>query len=210
MAGTDDRNSDDLENHDNYSPQTDKAKRISAILKESLYKTVRRTPRINFLVFGPGIGTQGYDSHRLPIKKMIEEKKYQNAEFPEDIKEDTLSGILDPNDPDYLGKFLKNTAAKEYIMAGAYDYIIIPLMSVGTFSEFSFFIRNDSIAQKIRLYVPSEHAESQGFLNTGPVKAFKDAYHSVKSFDDAPDLMVKVCEDIDNLIVMRLLQDKGF
>jgi hypothetical protein len=81
-------------------------------------------------------------------------------------------------------------------------------MSVGTFSEFSLFVKDAGIAPKIRLFVPKEQAKSTGFLAKGPLEAFRKAYDNVKSFKDTKDLLKKVCDTVDDLITMRLLQSE--
>lgn len=200
--------SDDFEEDADYELSSDRAKQVSDIIKSSLYESIASLPKINFLVFGPGIGTAEFKTHRLPIKQMIRNKKRQNAEFPEDINANLLKNIANPKDQGFVNKLLENPATKELIMARGYDFIIIPMMNVGAISEFSLFMTDTKIAPKLRLFIPKEHVKSKGFLAAGPISTFKKAYDHVKSFKDAKDLLKKVCAEVDNLIAMRLLQPR--
>ncbi|MEO9294280.1 MAG: hypothetical protein ABI347_01625 [Nitrososphaera sp.] len=197
---------DDFEEDVDFELSSDRAKQVSDIIKAALYNTAESFEKINFLVFGPSKDTPEFKTHRLPIKEMIRNKKRQNADFPEDIDEKVLKKVADPKDPGYLKKILENPATKEIILARGYDFIVIPLISVGTFSEFSLFVKDTRIAPKIRLYIPKEFARSKGFLTKGPVEVFRRAYDNVKSFKDSKDLLKKVCDTVDDLITMRLLQ----
>jgi hypothetical protein len=197
---------DNIKEDIDFELSSERVKQISDIINTALYNTAESVEKINFLIFGPSKDTPEFKTHRLPIKEMIRNKKRQNADFPEDIDEKVLKRIADPKDPSYLKKILENPATKEIILAQGYDFIIIPLMSVGTFSEFSLFVRDTRIAPKIRLYIPKEFAKSKGFLTKGPVEAFRKAYDNVKSFKDSKDMLMKVCDTVDDLVTMRLLQ----
>jgi hypothetical protein len=166
---------------------------------------MRNLPKLNFLVFGPGIGARNYKSHRLAVKQMIIKKKEQNADFPEEVDK-ALGQIRNRSRPSFEKKILANPATKELVMARGYDYIILPLMNLGPIAEFSRFAGDPAIAPKIRLFIPKKHAKSKGFVNTGPVKAFKDAYDQVKIFKNAKELLKKAEETVDSLIVIRLYQ----
>jgi hypothetical protein len=168
---------------------------------------MRNLPKLNFLVFGPGIVAQNYKSHRLAVKQMIIKNKEQNADFPEEVDE-TLRKFRNRSRPSFEKEILANPATRELVMIRGYDYIILPLINLGAISEFSLFSADPVIASKIRLFIPKKHAKSKGFVNTGPVKAFKDAYDQVKIFKDAKELLKKVGETVDSLIVMRLYQSR--
>jgi hypothetical protein len=185
--------------------KSERSKRIQNIMKESLIELFNDLPSLNFLVFGPGVGTEEYVSHRLAVKNMIIDKKKQNADLPEEIDEEEIKQIIDPSSGSSLiKKILGNPASKELVMARGWDFLIILLMNIGAISEFSLFLTNPTIAPKVRLFIPERYSNSEGFVNQGPVALFKNAYDSVKTFRDAQDLLKKVCETVEDLMIFRL------
>jgi hypothetical protein len=97
--------------------KTIKAKKILKIFEKSIIKkSVELNIGIKFLIFGPGKNSQGYKTHRLALKKLIEETMHQRADFPEDLNDRS------------------NPVTKEYSLMLEYDYTIILMMSIGAAS----------------------------------------------------------------------------
>jgi len=191
--------------------KSEQSKRVNNIIKESLEELFKNFPRLNFLVFGPGVGTKEFETHRLAVKNMIIDKKKQNADLPEEIDEQVINGIIEDSSGStspLIKKVLGNPASKELVMARGWDFLIILLMNIGAVSEFSLFMTNPTIAPKVRLFIPERYTNSEGFVNEGTVAMFKNAYDNIKTFRDAQDLLKKVCDTVEDLIIPRLPQVK--
>jgi hypothetical protein len=186
--------------------KTDHSKRVYDIVKGSVVKSCRRLPKLNFLVFGPGIGSAEYQSHRLAVKNMIIDQKEQVADLPEEIPDEETNNVTDPSSPSVIKKILGNPATKELTLAKHYDFLIIVMMSAGSIAEFPIFVKDPILAPKIRLFIPEIHANSNGFAMRGPVKVLKDAYDKIETFKDAGHLRTKVCETVEDLMVLRFYQ----
>ncbi len=187
--------------------KTERSRRIQNNMKEGLIEIFKDLPSLNFLVFGPGVNTVGYETHRIPVRNMIIEKKKQNADLPEEINEDEINQIIHlfPSSS-LIRKIFGNLASREVVMVRGWDYLIILLMNRGAISEFSLFMTNPDIAPKVRLFIPEEIANSDGFVNRGPVPLFKSVHDNVRTFRDPKDLLKKVCDMVEDLIVFRLTQ----
>lgn len=177
-----------------YSIRTLKARRISNIITSSLLDKFK----LSFLIFGPGIGSKDFDSHRKPVKALIEKELHQDAKFPEDI-------VIE-SEQDSVGQALgTNPATKELFLMEHFDYTIILMISIGSISEFSIYLTRKEVAHKIMLYIMKKRRGSESYLMSGPVRAFENVY-KVYYFDNPEDLLLQVKEMVINLIVLRALQ----
>jgi hypothetical protein len=185
---------DSIEEPD-YVLKSPKARKISHIISESLISHLR----LSFLVFGPGKRSEEFQSHRVPVKKLIGEELKQTAAFPEEIP-------MTPGDDPIEKALLGNTAAWELFLMKKYDYTVILLMSEGSTSEYSLYLSKPEVAHKIRLYIPARRRNSQSYLVSGPVKAFEDVYRQVYYFDDPKHLLEVIKDMVIKMLVMRSLQ----
>jgi hypothetical protein len=177
-----------------YFIRTLKANRISNTITSSLLGNIK----LSFLIFGPGIGSKDFDSHRKPVKALIEKELHQNAIFPEDIDIESEQDSVDQ----VLGT---NPATKELYLMKQFDHTIILMISIGSISEFSIYLTRREVAHKITLYIMKKHRHSKSYLMSGPVGAFKNVY-KVYYFNSPEDLLLQVKERVNNLIVLRALQ----
>ena len=177
-----------------YSLRTVRAKRISNTITSSILDKFK----LSFLIFGPGIGSKDFDSHRKPVKALIEKGLRQDAKFPEDI-------VIE-SEQDSVGQALgTNPATKELFLMEHFDYTIILMISIGSISEFSVYLTKREVAPKIMLYIMEKHRRSQSYLMSGPVRVFENVY-KVYYFNNPEDLLLQVKEMVINLIVLRDLQ----
>lgn len=179
----------------NYYLKSLKARRVN---RRTRTQALTRRFTLSFLVFGIGEGSEGFDSHRVPVKRLIEELD-QNAAFPEEIPAASRGGSVE--------KALQgNTAVREIFLVQEYDYTFIIMMSYGSVSEFSSLLTKPEVAYKIRLYIPTKYRNSPGYLTTGPVKAFNDVHRHVYYFNDPQHLLSRVRRMVLKMIVLRAYQ----
>jgi hypothetical protein len=77
-----------------WTAKTVKARKTSRIIDTSIIKkSIEMNIRIKFLIFGPGKNSKEYKTHRLAVKKLIENVIHQKADFPEDLNIQSNSPI---------------------------------------------------------------------------------------------------------------------
>jgi uncharacterized protein YihD (DUF1040 family) len=167
--------------------KTAKVRKISKITDNAIFrKAYEKNIKLKFLILGPGKNSKEYKTHRLALKQLIKNVR-QQADFPVELKND-----------------LENISIKEDDLALKYDYIIILLMSTGSVSEFSSFLRRKEIANKIWLFIPHKYRKSRAYLTAGPVKIFKSYYKRVCYFRHAEDLLVKAKQEMIAIMILEL------
>ena len=173
---------------DDLKVKTVKARRIIRIIDTSIFrKAFEKNIRIKFLILGPGKNSKEFNTHRLALKKVIENDALQVADFPEDLKNESV-----------------NISIQEDDLAIKYNYVFILLMSTGSVSEFSSFLRKREIANKIWLFIPNKYRKSRGYLKTGPIKIFKGYYRRICYFDQPEDLLEKAKIIVTDILTFEL------
>jgi hypothetical protein len=171
--------------------KTAKARKILSIIDTSIIKkSIEMNIRIKFLIFGPGKNSKEYKTHRLALKKLIENIMHQTADFPEDL--DVQS---------------KSPVTKEYFLMMEYDYTIILMMSIGSVSEYSTFFIKPKVGHKIRLFVLKKHTRSGSYLTTGPIRMFRNHYRQVYAFSQPEDLLEKATKMIVDILEYRIMSE---
>jgi len=175
--------------------KTERTKIAAKIIKSCIIqKTAGMNIKLRFLIFGPGQGSAEYNTHRIPVKLMIEQDLRQIADFPENnIKTSTTL----------------NVTVQEYLMMRDYDFTIILLLSIGSISEYSMYFSKEDVAPKIRLYVLKKYAASKSFLMKGPVRAFNRVYRQVYTFTNPAQLLSKISNLVIDILNYKMLVRSG-
>jgi hypothetical protein len=180
-------------------------------IDQALNRALSSTMCLSTIVFGPGSGAPDYRGIRVPVKNKIVGLGH-TAEFPEDIDDTIVKHKLEVrgyNIPD-LDNLLSNPVNKEIALIHLCDAAIFLLQSPGAVSEFSTFFTINGLAPKLRVYVPSEYANDESYIASGPIAAFTDVYPgNLKFYTSLDDLLPQVEKLVKQLATYKFMSSSS-
>ena len=137
----------------------------------------------SFNIFLCGESIEQDDTIREKIHSRISRVKNYNIIFPEWIF------------PDLLAHKKKNILSLEAELAEYVDLIVLPLVSVATYTELGAFASNESLARKIIILNEKKYKERRSFINLGPIRTIQNyEKENVVWYDDVDDAVERVVD----------------